>query len=195
MAERQLRLLPGSPESVVLIGAIAPTSASPGRTLLVTSPISERSFDEEDRTGLERFARLQSLNDAIAAMESVGGDAADVDDWVEAGLLAKFPGSFTPTDFLDFFEGFALVWLTRGIAAAVEGDEILLAVPNTDGIVAISPLLYALLQRSNGDVDLPTLLREAVGNDPEALEEFTAEVIVKLRFLVNTGIAAVIRSS
>lgn len=194
MTERQLRLLPGSPESIVLVGTLAPVAASPGRTLLITSPVSERSFDEIDREGLQKFARLQPVPEAIVAMESIGGDLSDIDEWVKAGLLARFPGTFTVAEFLDLFSGLAVVWLTGGIALEVEGDDVLLAVPSGEGTVKVSSLLYAVFQRSDGDTDLPTLLRQSVADDLEALDELAAELIVKLRFLVNNGIAAVIRA-
>src|SRR5699024_8185435 len=135
---------------------------------------TEREFDEDDRAGLQLFARFQSLNDAVAAMKSIGGDASDVDDWVASGLLAKFPRTFSPAEFLDFFEGLALVWLTGPKVHSVDGDDVLLAVPDSDGVVKVSALLHALLYDSTSNVqsgvDLPTRIHEAIPDKQDALE-------------------------
>ena len=188
-----MRLLPGSTEAVVLVGTLLPVSADPAHTLLFTSPETHRVFDADDREGLEKFTHLQSIDDAIAAMKSIGGNSGDLDDWVDSGLLARFPGTFTPAEFREAFTGLALVWPTDAKAAWIDGDTVHLTVPGDEGTIRVSALLYSLAPRSNGRADLPKLLRK-VTSGQEALDELTCEVIVKLRFLVNNGLAAIIRA-
>ena len=194
MSKADYRLHPSGDPVGCLIGALLPPDPDSPGTILLTSPVAHREFEDGDRDALEKFVALRPWSELVASMAELGGDERDLEDWVASGLILRLPGSLTIDSFGVAFEGLALV-STTGAAIRRLTDEVAeLEVPASEETLPVSRLLYEALRGSTGESDLSSQVKAVCGGNREAETELVGEVLASLRFLINNRLAAVIRA-
>lgn len=189
------RLHPSGQAVGCLLGALVPLDPeNPEATTLLTSPISHRDFEAADRGGLEKFVPLQPWPELVTAMVEIGGTEADLDGWVDSGLILRLPGSLTYEAFGQVFAGLAVVSRTACAARSVTDEVAELEVPDSEETLPVSRLLYEALRISTGEIDLPSVLAAVCGQNEKAERELFGEVVATLRFLIRNRVASVMRA-
>lgn len=188
----------GQPVACLLGALVPPDPANPG-TVLMTSPVTHRDFDEGDREHLEKFVALRPWSEHVATAVETGGSEADLEGWVDSGLILRLPGVVTTQSFGEVFRGLALVSTTGSAARELTDTKAELILPDDDdggtGTLPVSRLLYEALRMSSGNADLPSLLKSACGRNAEAEELLLGEVLTMLGFLTNCRVGALIRAA
>lgn len=192
---RQYRLHPSGQAVGCLLGALLPLDPeNPEATTLLTSPISHRDFKASDRGGLEKFVPLRPWPELVTVMAEIGGTEADLDDWVDSGLILRLPGSLTHKDFGRVFKGLAVVSRTACAARSLTDEVAELEIPNSEGTLPVSQLFYEALRISTGEIDLPSVLKVVCGQNGQAERELVGEVVTMLRFLISNRVASILRA-
>ena len=187
----RLTVFPDGSDAALMIGTVLPPDPTRTGIILLTSPVTELEFDDEDRGVLEALAKLNSWPSAVGVLRSIGGDESDLDDLVHTGLIRRLPGRITTHQFLGTFRDLALVSVTACAASEITDDYVMLASPSGDP-VSVSLLLYAVLLNSPGNRPLPDVLTEICQGDQDAVEMLSEEIITLLCVLINSDIAAVV---
>lgn len=187
--------IPFSPDEsdvALFIGVVLPPDPKKPGTIVLASPVNQKAFEPEDREPLMRFSKFNTWPAAVTLMGGIGGSESDLEDWVQAGLLRRLPGRVSSEEFRSLFSDLALITLTAAAAAEITEQDVSLAVPNDDGVLPVSRLLYEVILRSGGDRPLPIVLDEVCQGDQEVFDLLVGEVIVSLRFMLNSRVAAVV---
>jgi len=176
----------------LFIGVVLPPDPNKPGTIVLASTVNQKAFEPEDREPLMRFSRFNTWPAAVTIMEGIGGNESDLEDWITAGLIRRLPGLVNSEEFRSLFSDLALITLTAAAVATITEQDVSLAVPNDDGVLPVSRLLYEVILRSGGDRPLPVVLDEVCQGDQKVFDLLVGEIIVSFRFMLNSRVAAVI---